>query len=146
MLKEALTELFCRDLGLLKDEISKYQNEADLWTVRGEITNSAGNLCLHLIGNINHFFGSLIAKNGFVRDRDAEFASKNVPRPEMLLRIDSAVEVLRGAIAGLSDADLAAEFPVPHRDRAVTMLQMLLHLSTHLNYHLGQINYHRRSL
>lgn len=146
MLKETLTEIFCRDLGLLKDEISKYENEADLWTVRGEFPNSAGNLCLHLIGNINHFFGALIAKNGFVRDREGEFASKNVPRTEMLKQIDSATEVLRGAVAGLTDEDLRSEFPVRHRDRAVTTLQMLLHLSTHLNYHLGQINYHRRSL
>lgn len=146
MLKETLTELFCRDLGLLREEIAKYEDESDLWTVRGEIPNSAGNLCLHLIGNLNHFFGALIAENGYVRDRDAEFASKNVPRSEMLKEIDSATEVLRGAIAGLSDEDLGSEFPVRHRDRVVTTLQMLLHLSTHLSYHLGQINYHRRSL
>lgn len=146
MLRQTLSELFTRDLNALKDEIGKYENEADMWKIAGGVTNSAGNLCLHLIGNINHFFGALIAKNGFVRDRDAEFTSKNVPREQMSESIDRAIEVLREAIDGLSDADLETNFAVQHRDRNVSTLQMLLHLSTHLNYHLGQINYHRRLL
>ncbi len=144
MLKESLTAIFTRDLNLVKDEIGKYENEADMWKTRGDVTNSAGNLCLHLIGNINHFFGTLIAKNGFVRDRDAEFATKNVPAEQMCLHIDAAIEVLGGAIDGLTAEDMQAVFPIQHRGRDVTTLQMLLHLSTHLNYHLGQINYHRR--
>ncbi len=146
MVQETLIALFTRDLGTLKSEIAAYKDETRMWKVSGDLTNSAGNLCLHLIGNINHFFGALIAQNGFVRDREAEFGSTNVSREEMLSGIDNAIEVMRGAIAGISDSELGEVFPIMHRDKEVTMIQMLLHLSTHLNYHLGQINYHRRLL
>ncbi len=144
MIRQDLAELFARDLTAVKNEIAAYERESAIWLVGRDVTNSAGNLCLHLIGNINHFFGALIARNGFVRDRGSEFSSKFVPRDAMLQAIDGAIEVMRGALDGLSDDDLNAPFPEPHRGRAVTMRQMLLHLLTHLNYHLGQINYHRR--
>ncbi len=144
MIQATLAELFARDLTAVKNEIAAYERESEMWLVGGDVTNSAGNLCLHLIGNINHFFGALIARNGFVRDRDAEFTSKYVPRDAMLQGIDGAIEIMRGALEGLSDADLSSPFPEQHRGREVTMEQMLLHLLTHLNYHLGQINYHRR--
>lgn len=144
MIQAELADLFARDLNAVKNEIAAYERESEMWLVGGEVTNSAGNLCLHLIGNINHYFGTLIAKNGYVRDRDSEFSSKYVPRDSMLKEIDGAVGVMRGALGGLSDDDLEINFPEKHRGEDVTMLRMLLHLLTHLNYHLGQINYHRR--
>lgn len=51
MLTDVLAKLYERDLAKLKAEIEQYPNEADLWKTSGEITNSAGNLTLHLIGN-----------------------------------------------------------------------------------------------
>lgn len=144
MLQQNLAELFARDLTAVRNEIAAYERESEIWAVGGEISNSAGNLCLHLIGNINHYFGALISGNGFVRDRDSEFSSRFVPRDSMLTQIDGAIEVMRTALEGLSDSELELPYPETHRGREVTTGQMLLHLLTHLNYHLGQINYHRR--
>ena len=144
MLKPALLELFERDLRRLAEEINLYADEADLWVVRPGITNSAGNLCLHLIGNLNHFVGAVLGNTGFVRDRDSEFALKNVPRQELLASIENVIQVVTSTLQGMTDEDFEQVFPVPKRDQIVHTDLMLIHLVGHLSYHLGQINYHRR--
>ena len=59
MVTDALSNLFERDLKRLKTEIELYKAEENLWLVQEGLSNSAGNLCLHLIGNLNHFKCSL---------------------------------------------------------------------------------------
>jgi uncharacterized damage-inducible protein DinB len=140
----ALSEFFERDLLKLKEEISAYKNEADLWVVRQEISNSAGNLCLHLIGNLNHFIGATLGHTGYVRERDLEFSQKNIPRTEMLEAIDRVIPIVKDTVRKLSSAELGKIFPLEKHGQAITTEYMLLHLLTHLSYHLGQINYHRR--
>ncbi len=144
MLKEALITILERDLEKLKTEIEQYSDEADLWKVENEISNSAGNLCLHLIGNLNHFIGATLGETGFVRNRDAEFSSKNESRENLLSEIDKTIEVVKNSLDKLSNEDFDKNFPVQKHDETVKTDFMLLHLLTHLNYHLGQINYHRR--
>ena len=53
MLIEVLNSIFERDLVKLKLEIELYQDENSIWAVDKRISNSAGNLCLHLVGNLN---------------------------------------------------------------------------------------------
>jgi len=144
MLKEALVEIFERDLNKLKDEINSYPDENKLWTIKEEISNSAGNLCLHLIGNLNHFIGTTLGKTNYVRNRESEFDSKNVSRQKLITDIENTVEVVKAALNNLKDEDFDGNFPVEKHGKTVKMDFMLLHLLTHLNYHLGQINYHRR--
>ena len=146
MLLSTLTELFVRDLEKLKTEIQQYRDENALWVTGGEIANSAGNLCLHLVGNLNHFVGATLGHTGYVRERDLEFSLKNVPRQELLDALDKTIAVVRTSLATLKDADLYERFPLEEHGEVVTTGYMLLHLQTHLNYHLGQINYHRRLL
>jgi uncharacterized damage-inducible protein DinB len=144
MLKDTLIEIFERDLNRLRDEINLYQSEEDLWTIRGEISNSGGNLCLHLIGNLNHFVGAILGETGFVRDRDTEFAAKNVARETLNTEITRTIEIVRHSLGRLSAEDFDKNFPVEKRGEIVPMDFMLLHLFGHFSYHLGQINYHRR--
>lgn len=144
MLKEALLEIFERDLNKLKDEINSYERDENLWKTAGGISNSGGNLCLHLIGNINHYVGAMLGENGFVRDRDGEFASKNISRAEIVSEIDKTIEVVKNTLNKLSNEDFDENFPVEKHGKIVKTNFMLLHLLTHFNYHLGQINYHRR--
>ena len=146
MLKDVLIELYERDLGKLRDEIAAYENEADIWKTGNGITNPAGNLCLHLSGNLRHFFGSVLGGDGYVRDRDAEFASKNVSKDELLAGIDAALASVRSTLEGISDEDFAATYPIEVFGAPITTGFFLTHLATHLNWHLGQINYHRRLL
>ena len=144
MLKAALLEIFERDLDKLAGEINSYTDEDKLWETSGEISNSAGNLCLHLLGNLNHFVGATLGENGYVRNRDSEFSSKNVSRNDLLASIEKTKAVVAEALNKLPDQNFEQNFPVEKHDKTVKTDFMLLHLLTHFNYHLGQINYHRR--
>lgn len=146
MLTGVLIELYGRDLDKLKTEVEQYSNEADLWKTSGEITNSAGNLTLHLIGNLKHFIGAVLGDSGFVRDRDAEFSTGGVSRDELMAEIEAASSVVKSTLEKLTDEDLAKTYPIEVFGHPMTTEFFLVHLTTHLNYHLGQINYHRRLL
>ena len=146
MILSTLAELFVRDLEKLKSEIQQYRDENALWVTGGEIANSAGNLCLHLVGNLNHFIGATLGNTGYVRQRDLEFSQKNVPRQELLDAVEQTTAAVRESLGKLTEADLQERFPLEKHGQVVTTGYMLLHLQTHLNYHLGQINYHRRLL
>lgn len=143
-MKNTLLEIFARDLDLLKTEIAAYKDESDLWIIRGEILNSAGNLCLHLLGNLNHFVGAILGNSGFVRNRDAEFSLKDVPQQQLLEEIDYTKKVVLDTIAAMKESDFALDYPEKKHGEVVTMEFLLVHLLTHLTYHRGQINYHRR--
>lgn len=144
MLKEILIDLYERDLNKLKAEIERYTNEADLWKKPGEVPNSAGNLCLHLNGNLQHYFGAILGGSSYLRDRDAEFSTTGVSRAEMLADIDITLDVVRSTLANLADDDLAAIYPIEVFGKPMTTGWFITHLATHLTWHLGQINYHRR--
>lgn len=146
MIQQSLTELFERDLNKLKAEINLYTDEGKIWVLKGEIKNSAGNLALHLLGNLNHFIGAILGNSGYVRNRDAEFSDKNIPCSEIINNIDKTIGVVRSTLSKISDDDLKKDYPVKVLKDKVTMRTefFLIHLSGHLNYHLGQINYHRR--
>lgn len=146
MLQQSLSQIFTRDLTKLKGELSAYTNEADLWKVTDGISNSAGNLTLHLIGNLNHFIGATLGNTGYVRNRDAEFALKDVPREQLLADIDAVIAVVTNTLAQLPAEDLEKEFPLELGGNRYPTEVFLLNLLSHLNYHLGQINYHRRLL
>jgi uncharacterized damage-inducible protein DinB len=146
MLIEILKTLFTSDLNKLKDEINLYKNEAKLWATDKDIANSAGNLCLHLIGNLNTFIGAELGKTGYVRQRDLEFSLKNIPREELLHNIDDTIAVVNNSLDKLTPQDLDIEYPVHLRPEKTVTGHFLAHLTAHLAYHLGQINYHRRML
>jgi hypothetical protein len=144
MLAEILKELYERDLGKLKAEIELYAADADLWKTGGDITNSGGNLCLHLIGNLRHFFGAVLGDTGYVRNRDLEFSSGLVSRTDLLAGIDAAAVDVISTLEKLSGDDFEKTYPLEVFGRPMTTGYFQTHLATHLNYHLGQINYHRR--
>ena len=146
MVIQTLSDLFERDLQKLKAEINLYKEENNLWMINKEISNSAGNLCLHLIGNLNHFIGAALGGTGYVRKRDDEFSLKNIPRQDITNHIDDCIQTVRKTFSKLTDADLVKDFPLEKDGKMLTNTQMLLHLFGHLSYHLGQINYHRRLL
>jgi uncharacterized damage-inducible protein DinB len=146
MLKETILEMLERDTRKVIDEVMLYKNEEDIWKVVPGINNSAGNLCLHLAGNLNHFIGAVLGKTGYIRNRDSEFTLKGVARTDMVAGVESVIKVIHDTFKNMTDADLSKDFPVDKHGQQVTTAYMLLHLLTHLNYHLGQINYHRRMI
>jgi uncharacterized damage-inducible protein DinB len=146
MLRDTLLKLYERDLAKLRTEIESYSDENDLWKTDREVTNSAGNLAQHLTGNLKHFIGTTLGNTGYVRDRDAEFASKETTKKSLLTEVDETRKVVRDTISALTDDDFAKTYPIEVFGEPMTTGYFLVHLTTHFNYHLGQINYHRRLL
>lgn len=143
---ETLKILYNRDLDKLKFEIESYENESSLWIIDKNISNSAGNICLHLIGNLNTYIGKEIGKTGYVRNRPLEFSLKNIPKKELIQKIEDTIEAVNNSLDLLNKADLEAIYPQIVFEKEMTTGFFLVHLATHLGYHLGQINYHRRLL
>jgi uncharacterized damage-inducible protein DinB len=144
MLLPILQSIFERDLIKLKTEISSYGDESKLWRVEKSITNSAGNLCLHLMGNLNTYIGAEFGNTGYIRNRELEFAKKGVSKQDLETGIDATALVVKESLNKLSDADLLLDYPQIILGQKLTTGLFLVHLATHLTYHLGQINYHRR--
>jgi len=144
MLVQELRKVFIKDLEKLKDEIGLYRSEPNIWKIEKEIANSAGNLCLHLVGNLNHFIGATIGKTGYVRNREQEFSLKNVPQKELVLKVENTITMLDKVLKTMTDEELEVEYPLLVLKEKTSTGYFLFHLSSHLGYHLGQINYHRR--
>ena len=141
---EALKQLFIRDLEKLKAEISSYTSEQNLWKIKGTVNNSGGNLALHICGNLQHFIGATLGNTGYVRNREAEFSRKNVPIRELVAEIELTIKVVQKTLSELKEDVLQKKYPIDVFGYEVTTEFFLTHLTTHLTYHLGQINYHRR--
>lgn len=137
-------KLYRRDLEKLKIEIELYKNEKNLWLIDKEIANSAGNLCLHIIGNLNHFIGYAVGKTNYVRNRENEFTVKNIPVEDILTQLDNAIEVVDSTLLNIKDDQLGNEYPFVKFEEKASLEYLLSHLLIHLSYHLGQVNYHRR--
>lgn len=146
MFIDSLISLFTRDLKKLKTEIEAYQNEEALWKIDKDITNSAGNLCLHLVGNLNTYIGAQLGNSGYIRQRDLEFSLKDIPRSELIEQIEKTIGVVNSVLVKLSAEDLEKVYPIEPLGYTMTTEYFLIHLYGHLNYHVGQINYHRRLL
>jgi len=146
MITESLRSLYNRDLNKLKTEIEAYQNEENLWKIDKNIANSAGNLVLHLVGNLNHFIGTHLGNTGYVRQRDLEFSLKDVPRAELIEKVEATIAMIDSVLPQLSEEDLKKEYPLVVFESSMTTDYFLIHLVAHLDYHLGQINYHKRLL
>ena len=141
---QELKAILLRDLAALRKEVEQYPDDAALWRPLPGITNPGGNLALHLAGNLQFFFGAQLGHSGYVRDREREFAARDLPRAQVLQEVDAAVKAVEAGLAALDPAGLAREFPVPMGGRLLPTGQVLMSLVSHMGYHLGQINYHRR--
>lgn len=139
-------KLILRDLDSLATEISSYPTEESLWLLHGDIKNTAGNLCLHLCGNLQHFIGAVLGNTGYVRNREAEFADKHVPKEKLLAEIEATKKTVSQTLSQMDASELQEEYPIQVFGAPMTTEYFLIHLSGHLMYHKGQINYHRRLL
>lgn len=146
MLINTLKLLFERDLKRLIFEIESYKNEKNLWRTEKDINNSAGNLCLHLVGNLNMYIGAQLGKTNYIRYRELEFSSKDIPKTEIVKKIDETIAVVEKALDKLTDEQMKDEYPIIVFKEKTSTEYFLVHLTTQLAYHLGQINYHRRLL
>jgi len=146
MLIPSLQFLFERDLNKLKQEIESYKNEKSIWMTDQNASNSAGNLCLHLVGNLKTYIGAELGNTGYIRQRDLEFSLKDVPRKQLIDSIEETKLMIQQTLKILKEEDLQREYSLEMDYPIKSTFHLLVHLTIHLGYHLGQINYHRRLL
>lgn len=136
--------IMSRDLNKLKEELSAYEHESIIWKTEKNISNSAGNLTLHIIGNLNHFIGAVLGNTGYERNREQEFNIKDMSRDRLIGYIDFTIKMLTDTISQIPESKLKDLYPQKINEMELDIESMLIYLSVHLSYHLGQINYHRR--
>lgn len=141
-----ISQIVDRDLNKLEEEIMLYPSEESIWVIDGQIKNSAGNLCLHVCGNLQHFIGAVLGKTDYIRNRENEFAATGIKKSELAAEIQRTRNAVKSALEKLDSAALQQEYPQKAFGYMMTTSFFLIHLSAHLGYHLGQINYHRRLL
>ena len=141
---QELILFFEKELKTLITELESYKDEENIWRTDRGISNSAGNLSLHLIGNLHAFIGKEIGKTNYVRNRELEFSQKNVSRATLINSINETIVMIRESLLLLSDEGLKNDYALMKFSKVETNEYLLVHLLKHLTYHLGQINYHRR--
>ncbi|MDH4130730.1 MAG: DinB family protein [Gemmatimonadota bacterium] len=142
----SLAGLVARDLRALRREVEAYPTDESLWLAAPGAPNPGGALVRHLCGNLQHFIGAVLGESAYQRNREAEFRGPPVSRTALLAEIDRTSEAVQTAIARLTEAQLATPYPQALAASRFDTGDFLLHLTTHLAYHLGQVDYHRRLL
>ena len=140
-----LAELYERDLLKLRGEIEKFNDEANIWKNTEGVTNSAGTLALHIIGNLNYTIGAIIGGNGYVRNREQEFSLTGLSREKLISDIDSTIAVVKKSLDGITQATLDETYKLEMFGVKSTAYYLTVFYG-HFNYHLGQVNYLRRIL
>ena len=141
-----LAFLFSRDLTRLGRQIETFPNDETLWETLPGVLNPAGNLALHIEGNLREFVGRQLGKQPYKRNRELEFSLRGMSRHEIGTRIAEVRQSIPAVIQELSTEQMETEYPEVVLEVATTTRQFLIHLYGHLNWHLGQIDYLRRIL
>lgn len=141
-----LAALYSRDLSRLIRQIEAFPNDEALWQTLPGITNTAGNLALHLEGNLREYIGRQLGHMAYSRNRPTEFAAKGLGREELVNRIEDLRRSIQSVIASLSAETMEAQYPEVVLEKPLSTNAFLIHLYGHLNWHLGQIDSLRRAL
>jgi uncharacterized damage-inducible protein DinB len=123
-----------------------FTSEEDLWKTKGKITNPAGTLALHLCGNLSNYIGKILGGFEYTRDRDAEFSTKGLQKSEVLEKIENTKQLVLSSLRKINITELNTTYPENVLGGEMTTGFFLLHLASHLSYHLGQVNYLRRAI
>jgi len=137
--------LLRRELEGLEREIALFPDDHVLWATKQGVANSAGNLALHISGNLRHFIGHELGGVPYRRDREREFGLRQGSRAEVIDEVGRAIAVVADVLPRLTDERLSATFTA-HPEVAVSTQRFLLHLCSHTAFHVGQIGYLRRIL
>lgn len=143
-MQSALSELIEREVARIQEELQLYADEKQLWKTVDGISNSGGNLALHVAGNLQHFIGATLGHTGYARQRELEFSSKDVPLNDVVSELEKAKLAVSSTLSSLSSEEMQRHFPINVFGKEMTTEWFLFHLLSHTSYHLGQINYHRR--
>ena len=143
-LVDSLRVMLVRELNTFAREIEMYPDDDLMWRTVPGVTNSAANLALHVSGNLQHFIGAVLGKNGYVRNREVELGQRSGTRAAVVAGLRETIDVVNQVLPAVPDEMLIKDFPIPIHGHMLRTDRFLLHLTTHLAHHLGQAGYLRR--
>jgi hypothetical protein len=139
-----LAVLLVRELEGFRREIESFPDDKTVWQSVPGVTNAAGNLALHVAGNLQYYVGGVLGGSGYVRNRAAEFGRRSGTRSEIVAEINAAIAAVRTVLPSRAESEPGVMFPEPIMGKALPMNRFLLHLCAHAAFHLGQAGYVRR--
>ena len=143
-LPSLLTTQIVRELQGFIREIEAFPSDDSVWHTRRGVTNSAGNLALHICGNLQDFVGRVLGATPYVRNREQEFSQREGTRASIVAELNKTVDVIKATLPELTDATMAADYPMQLNGKTLNTAAFLVHLAAHLAFHLGQAGYLRR--
>jgi len=121
-------------------------SEEQIWSPGPQGSNSIGTLTHHLSGNLRHFLGAGLLQDGYQRQRDAEFADRNISTAALTAEMRQALQVAGAALETIDTQLINAPYKSVDGREFASMAHMLLMITAHFAYHTGQINYLKRLL
>jgi uncharacterized damage-inducible protein DinB len=143
---EDIRRTLVRELNSFAAELELFPDDETMWKTLPGISNSAGNLALHVCGNLKHYIGGVLGNTGYVRDRAAEFNTRSGSRNDLVRNIQEAVEVVSAILPVLTEDTVADSYPEVVAGVSLPCGRFLIHLCAHAGFHLGQVGYLRRAL
>src|SRR5215813_10273898 len=101
-----IANFYHRDIQKVIDEINLFKDATNIWKTCGSINNSSGNLVLHLIGGLNYLIGTNLAKTNYVRNRDFEFAVKDIDREQLVEQLRELSSMIEKTLSSLTKEQL----------------------------------------
>ena len=143
-LTSILTTQIVRELQTFIREIEAFPSDDSVWHTRRGVTNSAGNLALHICGNLQDFVGRVLGGTSYVRNRELEFGQREGTRASIVAELRKTIDVIKTALPEVSEETMAADYPMQLAGNTLNTAAFLVHLAAHLAFHLGQAGYLRR--
>ena len=115
-------------------------SDEEIWWRPNEASNSAGNLVLHLCGNMRQWIISGLGGAKDIRERDKEFSERGpIGRSALSEQLRQTVEESCAVLGRLKPGDLTRSYRIQAFD--VTGYEAASQVTEHVSYHLGQIIY-----
>jgi hypothetical protein len=141
-----ISMVLLRELEGFEREIMMFSDDSSPWLTLPGVSNSAGNLAMHVAGNLQHYVGAVLGGTGYVRDRELEFARRSGTRGMVIAELRRAADAVRSVLPQVNEAVLDSDFPEAVMGMHVRTQVFLIHLCAHAGFHLGQAGYLRRAL
>ena len=143
-LSSILTTQIVRELQTFIREIEAFPSDDSVWHTRRGVTNSAGNLALHICGNLQDFVGRVLGGTSYVRNREQEFSQREGTRAGLVAELNKTIDMIKATLPEVTDETMAAAYPMQIHGASLNTAAFLVHLAAHLAFHLGQAGYLRR--
>ncbi len=113
-------------------------SEEQIWMRPNEVSNSIGNLLLHICGNTRQYLISALGDQPDIRERDAEFSAKGgYDKEELQHKLSVTVEQAINSIRVIDEDRLMKIHSVQGFE--FSGIAIIVHVTEHYSHHTGQI-------